>query len=107
MTNLFTTYGDVTDKELEETTSTLKARVFNISQPIIALFDEFEDLKELSIAAENELTERQLIKIGEQLIKITNDFGHGLEAWFFQNIALRIWINFKTHFTDAQKNYIN
>lgn len=107
LTTLFTTYGDVTDEELEETTTTLKARVFDISEPIVALFDEVEDLQELSIAAENELTERQLVQIGVQLIKNTNNFERGLETWLSQPIATRTWINFKLISVKHKRTYAN
>ena len=102
LTTLFTTYGDVQDEEVQDIIDKLKARVFDIFEPLVGMFDEIEDLKELSIAAKNELTERQLVPLGVQLIKNTNDFERGLETWVNIPVLARTWLNFKAHFTNAQ-----
>lgn len=81
LTTLFTTYGKVQDDTLQEVTKKLRERVFDLSEPLDVLFNEVEDLKALSIAADNEYTERQLVNIGIQLIENTNDFKRGLENW--------------------------
>ena len=56
----------------------------------------------MSIAAEAEYTETQLVNLGVQLIKNTNDFERGLETWLSQPVAARTWIAFKAHFNRAQ-----
>ena len=89
LTTLITTYGDVTSEELEEAHTVIKARVFDVSQPLVAMFDAVEDLLELSIAAEDEFTQRQLVNLGQQLIKNANDFERGLEIWMARQIATR------------------
>ena len=84
----------------------LKVCIFDISRPLVAMYNEIEDVKELSIAADNKYTERQLVKLGVALIKNTNDFEHGLDIWMARTIATRTWVNFKTHFIDAQKKLL-
>ena len=102
LTTLFTTYGDVQDGELTDAIDKLKSTVFDVSEPLVGLHDDIEDLKELSIAAENELTERQLVALGLLLIKNANDFERGLETWVNQPVVTRTWLNFKAHFVNAQ-----
>ena len=68
----------------------------------MGMYNEVEEIKELLIVAESEYTERQLVNIGVQLIKNTNDFERGLESWLTQPVASRTWLAFKTHFNDAQ-----
>ena len=53
LTRLFTSYGTVTDDELQKANSDLSDRVFDITLPLIDLYNEVENLKSLSIAAEN------------------------------------------------------
>ena len=101
LTSLFTTYGDIQDEILQENTEKLRERIFNISDPLVVLFNEIQELKALSIAADNEYTEKQLVNIGVHLIKNMNDFERGLETWIVKPAADRTWVNFKAHFEDA------
>ena len=54
---LITTYGRVTYDGLQQVHDELKTKVFDISQPLVAMYNKVEDLKALSIAAGNEYTE--------------------------------------------------
>ena len=69
------------DDTLQEVTEKLRERIFDLSEPLVVLFNEVEDLKDLLITVDNEYTERQLVNIGIQLIKNTNDFERCLENW--------------------------
>ena len=53
--------------------------------------------------ADNEYTERQLVNIGIQIIKNTNDFERGLENWIIRPTVDKTWVNFKAHFETAHK----
>lgn len=101
LTSLFTTYGDIVDDNLQDATDKLRERIFNISDPLVVLFNEIEELKALSIAADNEYTEKQLVSIGIHLIKNMNDFERGLETWIVRPPPEKTWVNFKTHFENA------
>ena len=90
----------VIDKELQEAITKLRERVFDIAEPLVGLYNEVEELKALSIAAESELTEAQLVNIG--VIKNMNYYKRGLETWLSQPVAARTWLDFKAHFTTAQ-----
>ena len=58
-------------------------------------------LNELSIAADNEYTEKQLVSIGIQLIKNTNDFERGLESWIIRPAVEKTWIKFIIFFVET------
>ena len=103
LTTLIRTYGKVSDEELQQETAALRSKIFDISEPLVAMYDEIEELKALSIAAESEYTEPQLVNLGVQLIKNMNDYERGLETWLSQPAAARTWLAFKTHFTEAQE----
>ena len=100
---LFTTYGDIEQEHLDEKKEQLCAKVFDITQPMAVMFNEVEDLLELSTAAANPYTPRQVIKIAEQLIKNFNDFEKGLEEWYALPAENQTWPDFKLHFEQAHK----
>jgi hypothetical protein len=106
LTSLFNTYRKVQDDTLQEATDKLRARIYDISQPLVVMFNDIQELNELSIAADNEYTERQLVNIGIQLIKNTNDFERGLESWIIRPAVEKTWINFKAHFELAHTNLV-
>lgn len=101
--SLITTYGKVDDDELQKAYDELKTKVFDISEPLIAMYNEVEELKSLSIAASNEYTERQLVNLGIKLIKNMGEFEIALGTWLSMPVAARTWLAFKTHFDEAQE----
>ena len=50
---LFDTYGDLTPEELSSTEEKVKTKVFDITQPLIVMFNEIQDLQDMAIAANN------------------------------------------------------
>ena len=102
LTHLFTTYGAIEDDELQEEADLLRKKTFDISQPLIFMFNEVEELQELATASGNPFTPRQLIEIGIQMIKNFNDFEKGFETWFDLTTAAQTWPRFKTHFETAR-----
>ena len=103
LTTLFTRYGQVSDTYLREVEEKLRSRVFDITEPLVVLYNEIEDLHSLSIAAQNEFTETQLVNLGIQLIKNFNDFERGLDDWMACPRIDKTWVNFKTHFEAAHE----
>ena len=95
---LFTTYGYITPEELTEKKEVLCAKVFDIQQPLIIMFNELEELEQVAIAASNPYTSTQLVNIGIKLIKNFNDFDRGLTSWFERPIEQHTFSNFKSHF---------
>ena len=92
LSQLMTTYGRVDDNELQRVTSTLKDKVYDLTEPLIGLFNDVKELKSLSITAENEYTKQQLVNFGIHLIKNMQDFKQALETWYALPLADRTWI---------------
>ena len=53
LTILIQAYGKVSDEELQDATTKLRERVFDIAEPLVGMFYEVKELKALSIAAES------------------------------------------------------
>lgn len=79
---LFTTYGDIDAYKIKDKQVKLEVKVFDIQEPLQVLNDEVEEFQELSTAANLSNTPAQLVAIGEQLIKNTNDFKRGIDEWY-------------------------
>ena len=50
---------------------------YNLMEPLITIFDEIDDLKAFANASGNPFTQGQIVNIGLQLLKNTNDFETG------------------------------
>ena len=95
LTNLFTRYGQVSDTYLREVEDKLRSRVFDITEPLVVLYNDIKDLHSLSIAAQNEFTETQLVNLGIQLIKNFNDFERGLDDWILVPVLIKLGLILK------------
>jgi len=62
--DLFTTYGYITPGELGEQKEALCAKVFDIQQPLIIMFNEMDELEQVAIDASNPYIATQMINIG-------------------------------------------
>ena len=80
--HLFTTYGSIATEELQEKVDTLRHKVIDIAQPLIIMYNDVNELKDLATTSGNPFTPKQLIEIGIQLIKNLNNFEKGLTDWF-------------------------
>ena len=98
LNHLFTTYGYITPEELSEHQEKLCAKVFDIEQPLIILFNELEELQQVACAALNPYTDTQMVNIALRLIKNLNDFEKGLTSWFERPVQEHTLLNLKTHF---------
>ena len=101
LAHLFRTYGKISPDHLLNLDTELRKKVFDITQPLVLLYNEVEDLQELATAAQNPYTDTQLVNLGIRLIKNMADFEKGLTDWYARPAATNTWVNFKTHFEDA------
>ena len=76
--HLFTRYGQVESETLEDATEKVKQMEYSVSDPLVTIFTEMEDLEQLSIAASNPFTNSQKVQLGLAIIKLTHDFETGL-----------------------------
>ena len=66
---LFDRYGQIKDEDLREKEEEMKELKYELVDPIVNIFYEIEDLKDLGVAADNEYSEQQLVKFGRHIIK--------------------------------------
>ena len=59
----------------------LKGMQFDLSDPIVVVFDVCEDLQEISEAADNNFLDKEILQKGLQIIRNKKDFIMGLEDW--------------------------
>ena len=74
LAELFQTYGVITEGQLAEKESTLRAHIFDIAQPLVELFNSVEELQELAIVSESPYTDKQLVGLDMKLIRNMNDY---------------------------------
>ena len=67
---LFSTYENNSDKNLLTEEKNLHSKAFDITNPMIIMYNKVEDLEELEEATKNPFTEVQTLKLGIWLIKI-------------------------------------
>ena len=101
LTDLFTTYGAISDEELLDKESALRSRIFEIQEPLDTLYQEVDDLQELATASDSPYTVKQLVGLGLQLIKNMNDYEKARGEWLARPNPEKTWDNFKLHFTEA------
>ena len=104
LSHLFTTYGAIEPEELHEIEQNLRAKVFDICEPLVVMFNEVEELQDIATASGTPFSENQKINIGIQCIKNFNDFEKGLSDWFDLPAAGKTWTAFKTHFESARES---
>ena len=103
MSHLFLNYGSVTEEQLLDEEAKLRAKVFDLTEPLILMYNEVDDLVDLAIAAKIPYTEHQIVSLGLTLIKNTNDFETGITDWI-KKTTTKDWDAFKIHFEIEQEN---
>ena len=107
LTELFQTYGAITEEQLAEKEATLRAHVFDITQPLVELYNAVEELQEIATASHSPFTDRQMVGLGMKLIRNMNDYEKARGEWMAKPIVDKTWNNFKTHFDDAYQYLLN
>ena len=100
---LMTTYGTVPEEDLLSADSALRSRVFDITKPLVIIYNEMDNLQQLATAAGLPYSNAQFINLSMRLIKNMNDFDKGLTKWF-DLPRNQTYQTFKNHFTKAQNN---
>ena len=65
----FSTYGKISEEELLIDGHNFRARVFEITEPMIVMYNEVDELIELGVAATNPYTDAQIVKLAIKLKK--------------------------------------
>jgi len=72
--------------------------MWNINDPPVHFFNLVEELSQLSIAANLQKSEQQVIGIGLDIVRRTGDFEKGLIGWLARTVVEHTWPNIKQHF---------
>ena len=75
---LFTVYSLVSENNVGEDREKLRAKCFPLTESIIVIFNEIEDLYELATVINIVFILEQTINLGLKCIKNTHDFEKGL-----------------------------
>ena len=82
LSHLLSTYGNVQEDDLLRAEATLRARVFDITEPLVVMYNEVDDLQELATSAGLPYSDNQIINLGIKLIKNMKDFEKRLTSWY-------------------------
>ena len=102
LSHLLDTYGRVTEDDLLRAEGLLRARIYDITEPLVVMFNDIDEFQQLATAARLPYSDNQIINLGIRLIKNMNDFEKGLNEWY--DLQIKTYLTFKTHFTTAQNN---
>ena len=102
LSHLLDTYGRVTEDDLLQAEGLLQARIYDITEPLVVMFNDIDEFQQLATAARLPYSDNQIINLGIRLIKNMNDFEKGLNEWY--DLQIKTYLTFKTHFTTAQNN---
>ena len=102
LTHLFDRYGRVDAETLADIDAKVRNLIYDISEPLVTLFNEIEELARLATAASNPYSDMQQVQIGLRVIKNTHDFEAGIREWYARPPIEHTWANLKTHFDTAR-----
>ena len=104
MTNQFRDYGKVTATMFYEEHARVTAYQYNPEQPIDDIWNEIDDLHELSVKAGLTLQRAQMISIAWNILNATGQYGKDLIKWDKKDEADKTWTNFKTFFSTIHRD---
>ena len=100
MQYLFNAYRKIIADSLLQIENQLCETAFDITQPMVLIFNEIKDLQSMATAADNPCSDMQLVNLGIKILKNMNDLEKGLIDWYACPAATNTWQNFKTHVED-------
>ena len=95
---LYDNYGRITPQQLDNKTTTVKSLTYDPDQSINLIFNSIDDLVEYSREAKTELTQSQTINLALVILHRQRIFKDDIRAWKRNNLAYKIWDNFKHEF---------
>ena len=105
MTWLYEQYGHVTPTMFLAEQTRIMNLSYNPSNPISELWDELEDLQDLSIRANHDLPDTLLISFAWSLLNQCGIYAKDLNEWDRLPTEDRTWQNMKTFFNRKHKEY--
>ena len=99
---LFNAYGHVTPTKLYELKQKVETMQFSPQEPVDTLITDIDDLAVIADLAGSPITDQQRVDIGYLVLQRWKHFKNSLCKWNALPGANRTYVNFKTHFRDAQ-----
>lgn len=99
---LFTTYGSLQPQDLAENFKRLN-QPWDPNTPLETLINQIEEGMEFAEAGNQALTDRQIVNTAYTLVFQTGLYFDDCKNWNRKTEADRTWINFKSHFLEAQR----
>ena len=72
----------------------VRRKSYDITDDIVDVFNDLEDLQKLSCVAHNTFSDRQIVTFAEDILRGTNDFDTGSISWLERPIVDQNWHNF-------------
>ena len=101
LAHLFQQYGRVDAETLADMDNKVRTIQYNVSDPLVTVYNKIEELTRLVVAAENPYSDKQRVQMGLKIMKNTHDFETGLREWYARPSNEHTWDNFKQHFDAA------
>ena len=79
--NNFERWVIVNDEELQAKKSEYREMVYNLTEPIVTIFDKLEELTYFGAAPQYDYLDMKIIKFALQIIKNTVKFEHDIRLW--------------------------
>ena len=102
LTHLFTNYGQITRKDLQDNMKTL-SEPYDVNTPMETLFNTYKDCQDYAEAGEHPLNEQQIIDAAYTAIYDTGYYFDDCDDWDALPSAQQTWTRFQTHFLEAQR----
>ena len=103
LSNLFTTYGTVTQTHLEQECVALVAMDYQMSEPIETIYKAITDYGRMCTSAKVPSTDLQLIGVGLVIFNKSNLMTKFVTKWDKKDLALKNLATFKLHFSAAHR----
>ena len=102
LTHLFNNYGNITQLELEDSDTKIRA-LWDPNSPFDCLVQQLEDGQDYADDGGQPYTADQLLRIAYTLIFKTGLYFEDCKAWNVKPNNEKTWTNFKAHFQRAQR----
>lgn len=102
VTHLYNSYGNITQIDLSENESRMKAP-YDITTPIENLFAQIDEAVEFAEAGNSAFTAMQIVNTAYLLIFQTGALEKACDEWIEKPIVDQTWDIFKNHFTAAHQ----
>ena len=102
LTHLFNNYGNITQRELEDNDTRMRA-LWDPNSPFDCLVQQLEDGQDYADDGGQPYTANQLLCIAYTLIFKTGLYFEDCKAWNTKLNNEKTWTNFKAHFQRAQR----